>query len=121
MWYFTVSSSNPALEGPNGRSLGDYLSPWLFNLLLLSSSPQIFPSSSLFFSVKDPGAYGINWHLNPEDKCLNKLYRVKWDLVEGNQKGMKVPHFCFLLTQIPLDILCLALEGSDKAIMGGPI
>lgn len=32
--------------------------------------------------------------------------------MEENQKGTKVPHFCFLLTQIPLDIFCLALEGS---------
>lgn len=63
----------------------------------------------------------FNWHLNPEDKCLNKLYGVKQGLVEGSQKCMKVPHFCFLLTQIPLDIFCLALEGSGKAIMGDPI
>lgn len=57
----------------------------------------------------------FNWHLNPEGKCLNKLYGVKQGSMEGNQKGMKVPHFCFLLTQIPSDIFCLALEGSGKA------
>lgn len=33
-------------------------------------------------------------------------------MAEGNQKGTKVPHVCFLQTQIPLDIFCLALEGS---------
>lgn len=38
--------------------------------------------------------------------------RGKWGLVEGNQKGVKVLHSCFLLTQIPLDMFCLALQGS---------
>ena len=32
--------------------------------------------------------------------------------MQENQEDTKVPHFCFLLTQIPLDIFCLALESS---------
>lgn len=32
--------------------------------------------------------------------------------MQENQEDTKIPHFCFLLTQIPLDIFCLALESS---------
>lgn len=73
MWYFTVSSSNPALEGPNGRSLGDYLSTWLLNLcyfLPVHKSfllpPLLLLLLLLFIQSKILEHMEFNWHLNPE-------------------------------------------------------
>ena len=60
LWYFTVNPSNPALEGPNGRSLGGNLSTWLLDLCYFLPVPKsFFLPLLLFFSVRDPGAYGI--------------------------------------------------------------
>lgn len=105
MWYFTVSSSNPKLVGPNGISLGSYLSTWLLTLLWSSKPPFFSSSSFLLFQSTILEHMEFNWHFNPDDKCLYKhmgRQREMWGLVEGNQKGTKVSHFCFLLTQLSL-------------------
>lgn len=113
MWYFTVSSSNPELEGPNDTSLGSYLSTWFLTFCFLPIYLSFF-SLLLLLLLKILEHMEFNWHLNPEDKCLNKPMGVgeTWGLVEENQKGMKVSHLCFLLIQIPLGMFCSALEGS---------
>lgn len=42
----------------------------------------------------------FNWHLNPEDKCLNKLTEVGENVGLGGEEseGAKASHLCFLLT-----------------------
>lgn len=128
---FTVSSSKPALEVPNGQSLSGYLSTWLF--CCFSSSTQIFPSFSspsffynlviylfLFFSSKDPGAYEFYWHLNPEPTCP-KSWRT-WGLVESGRHGGSL-----LSLSSDADPIGYVQSGTwrlwhfGKAMMGGPI
>lgn len=114
MLYFTVSSSNPAPEAPNGRSLGGCMSSWLFNLRSFLPIHKVFfhPLLLLFYQSMILEHMEFNQHLNPEGNCLNEFMGICEVWRRGIRRARRPLAFAFFRPRSHFDIIHLALEGS---------